>query len=56
MRNVLIYFNQQTKRDVVTRALSVLEPGGWLFIGHSENLHGITAAVQAVAPSIYRRL
>ena len=56
LRNVLIYFNQQTKRDVVTRALSVLEPGGWLFIGHSENLHGITAAVQAIAPSIYRRL
>ena len=56
LRNVLIYFNQQTKRDVVTRALSVLEPGGWLFIGHSENLHGISTAVQAIAPSIYRRL
>jgi chemotaxis protein methyltransferase CheR len=56
LRNVLIYFNQQTKRDVVARVLSVLQPGGWLFIGHSENLHGICDAVQAVAPSIYRKL
>jgi chemotaxis protein methyltransferase CheR len=56
LRNVLIYFNHQTKRDVVARALSVLRPGGWLFIGHSENLHGITEAVKTVAPSIYRKL
>jgi chemotaxis protein methyltransferase CheR len=56
LRNVLIYFNQQTKRDVLARVLSVLRPGGWLFIGHSENLHGITDAVKAVAPSIYRKL
>lgn len=56
LRNVLIYFNQQTKRDVLARVLSVLRPGGWLFIGHSENLHGITEAVKAVAPSIYRKL
>jgi chemotaxis protein methyltransferase CheR len=56
LRNVMIYFNEQTKCDVVTRVLSVLQPGGWLFIGHSENLHGITNAVKAVAPSIYRKL
>jgi chemotaxis protein methyltransferase CheR len=56
LRNVLIYFNQQTKRDVVARVLSVLQPGGWLFIGHSENLHGICDAVKAAAPSIYRKL
>jgi chemotaxis protein methyltransferase CheR len=56
LRNVLIYFNQQTKRDVLGRVLSVLRPAGWLFIGHSENLHGITDAVKAVAPSIYRKL
>jgi len=56
LRNVLIYFNQQTKREVVARALSVLQPGGWLFIGHSENLNGISDAVKTVAPSIYRKL
>ena len=56
LRNVLIYFSIETKRDVVARVLSVLQPGGWLFIGHSENLHGISAEVKAVAPSIYRKL
>jgi len=56
LRNVLIYFNQQTKREVVARVLSVLQPGGWLFIGHSENLNGISDAVKAAAPSIYRKL
>ena len=56
LRNVLIYFNQQTKREVVARALSVVQPGGWLFIGHSENLNGITDAVKPAAPSIYRKL
>jgi len=56
LRNVLIYFNQKTKREVVARALSVLQPGGWLFIGHSENLNGISEAVKAAAPAIYRKL
>src|SRR5882757_172733 len=56
LRNVLIYFNQKTKREVVARALSVLQPGGWLFIGHSENLNGISDAVKAAAPAIYRKL
>jgi chemotaxis protein methyltransferase CheR len=56
LRNVLIYFNQQTKRDVVARVLSVLQPGGWLFIGHSENLNGLSDSVKAAAPSIYRKL
>ncbi len=55
LRNVLIYFNTQTKREVVARALSVLQPGGWLFIGHSENLNGICDAVKPTAPSIYRK-
>jgi chemotaxis protein methyltransferase CheR len=56
LRNVLIYFSVETKRDVVARVLSVLQPGGWLFIGHSENLHGIADAVKATAPSIYQKL
>jgi chemotaxis protein methyltransferase CheR len=55
LRNVLIYFNAETKRDVVNRVTSVLKPGGWFFIGHSENLNGITDAVTSVAPAIYRK-
>jgi len=56
LRNVLIYFNLETKRQVVSRVLSALKPGGWLFIGHSENLHDITEAAQPVAPAIFRKL
>ncbi len=55
LRNVLIYFNGDTKRRVVARVLSGLQPGGWLLIGHSESLHGVNDAVHAVAPSIYRK-
>jgi len=55
LRNVLIYFNAETKRRVVERVLSVLQPGGWLLIGHSESLHGVNDAVHTVAPSIYRK-
>jgi chemotaxis protein methyltransferase CheR len=55
LRNVLIYFNADTKRSVIARVLSVLRPGGWLLIGHSESLHGVNDSVQAIAPSIYRK-
>jgi chemotaxis protein methyltransferase CheR len=55
LRNVLIYFNAETKRDVISRVASVLRPGGWLFIGHSENLNGLTDTLKSVAPAIYRK-
>lgn len=55
LRNVMIYFNGDTKRQVVARVLSLLRPGGHLFIGHSESLNDISDAVQVVAPSIYRK-
>lgn len=55
LRNVLIYFNGDTKRQVVGRVLSLLKPGGYFCIGHSESLNDITSAVKAVVPSIYRK-
>ncbi len=55
LRNVLIYFSVETKRQVVGRVLSLLKPGGHFYIGHSESLNGITDAVQSLAPSIYRK-
>jgi chemotaxis protein methyltransferase CheR len=55
LRNVMIYFNGDTKRQVVARVLSLLKPGGHLFIGHSESLNDINASVQQLAPSIYRK-
>ena len=55
LRNVMIYFNDETKRQVVARVLSLLKPGGHFCVGHSESLNGITQAVQPLAPSIYRK-
>lgn len=55
LRNVMIYFNGDTKRQVVARVLSLLKPGGVFCIGHSESLNDINATVQQVAPSIYRK-
>ncbi len=55
LRNVMIYFNLETKRQVVARLLAQLRPGGYLLIGHSETLNDINDTLQAVAPSIYRK-
>jgi chemotaxis protein methyltransferase CheR len=55
LRNVMIYFNGDTKRAVVARVLAQLKPGGHFFIGHSESLNDISDAVLQVAPSIYRK-
>ena len=55
LRNVMIYFNDATKREVVARVISTIKPGGHFLIGHSESLNEISQAVQALAPSIYRK-
>ncbi len=55
LRNVMIYFNGDTKRHVVARVLSLLKPGGHFLIGHSESLNDISDAVRVISPSIYRK-
>jgi chemotaxis protein methyltransferase CheR len=56
LRNVMIYFNLQTKRSVVERLLGTLKPGGFLLVGHSETLMDVSAGVEQVAPAIYRKI
>ena len=55
LRNVMIYFSQETKAQVVRRVLRLLKPGGYFFIGHSESLNGITTGLEVVRPSVYRK-
>ena len=55
LRNVMIYFNGDTKREVVARVISRLKPGGTFFIGHSESLHEINDTLRTVMPSVYRK-
>ena len=54
LRNVMIYFDNNTKRQVVARLVQKLHPGGYLIVGHSESLNGINERVQLVRPTIYR--
>ncbi len=55
LRNVMIYFDQETKARVVHNLLPRLKSGGHLIIGHSETLNGITSKVTSVRPTIYRK-
>lgn len=55
LRNVMIYFDTATKRQVVRRILEQLKPGGYLLIGHSESLNGVVDELQSVMPSVYRK-
>lgn len=55
LRNVMIYFNHHTKREVASRVLAAIKPGGHFLVGHSESLSDIVPSVQALAPSIYRK-
>jgi chemotaxis protein methyltransferase CheR len=55
LRNVMIYFNGDTKREVVTRILGRIKPGGHLFIGHSESLQDLGDMLRPVVPSVYRK-
>jgi len=54
-RNVAIYFDKDTQRELFERLASVQEPGGWLFIGHSENLLNLTRRYKLVGRTVYRR-
>ena len=55
LRNVLIYFDQDTKKRVVEQLITALRPGGYFFISHAENLHHVTEQLQMIIPSIYRK-
>jgi chemotaxis protein methyltransferase CheR len=54
LRNVMIYFDNETKRKVVARLVEKLRPGGYFIVGHSESLNGINETVKPVKPTIYR--
>ncbi len=55
LRNVIIYFDGPTKQRVIEAVCERLKPGGWLFLGHSESLAGMSLPLTACSPSVYRR-
>jgi chemotaxis protein methyltransferase CheR len=54
-RNVMIYFDKPTQERVVKRLSEWLEPGGYLFIGHSEALNGVRHSLRYIQPAVYRK-
>ncbi len=54
-RNVMIYFDQETRDNLVDRLTRQLAPGGHLFTGHSETLLRLSPDLQYVQPATYRR-
>ncbi|MDR7275848.1 CheR family methyltransferase [Catenuloplanes atrovinosus] len=54
LRNVMIYFDPETKRELIGRLQEMLHPGGYLIIGRSESLSSIPSRLTMVEPSIYR--
>ena len=48
LRNVLIYFDRQTKAAVLQRVAEVLRPGGCLFLGATETTYGINDSFERV--------
>lgn len=54
-RNVIIYFDAATKMELLLRLRERLVPGGYLFLGHSESLHGMELGLEQVGLTIYRK-
>jgi chemotaxis protein methyltransferase CheR len=54
-RNVVIYFDPDTQRELFARIARLQRPGDLLFLGHSESLYRVSDAYTLVGKTIYRR-
>ena len=55
-RNVLIYFDLETRTQVVQRLVKFLSPEGFLFVGHAESLHTMSGELRRVIPTVYTQI
>lgn len=54
-RNVIIYFDKATQEKLMIKFCRYLQPGGFLFLGHSESLHGYQTPLVQIAPTVYQK-
>jgi chemotaxis protein methyltransferase CheR len=54
-RNVVIYFDKDTQRDLFARVCRLQRPGDLLFLGHSESLFKVSENYSLIGKTIYRR-
>ncbi len=55
-RNVLIYFDAESRARVIRRLQNHLAPGGYLFVGHAESLNGVSEQLRHVIPTVYHQV
>jgi len=55
-RNVVIYFDKDTQRDLFSRMSRLQQPGATLFLGHSESLFKVSTDYSLIGKTIYRRV
>ena len=55
-RNVVIYFDKDTQRELFSRYADVLNEDGYLFIGHSENMFNVCDRFESLGQTIYQRI
>lgn len=53
-RNVVIYFDRETKAQLVGKFAEHLQPAGHLIMGHSESLHGLSHQFRSIGNTIYQ--
>lgn len=56
LRNVMIYFDEPTKKELIDKMYRFLEPGGYLFIGTTETIDKTATPLAHVKPSIYMKM
>ena len=56
LRNVMIYFDKETKKQLVQKVYDVLEPGGYLFIGRTETIERSDSGFELIQPSIFQKI
>ena len=54
-RNVVIYFDKEMRKKLINRFADLLDDGGYLFVGHSESLFGITDRFTAVGHTMHMK-
>lgn len=55
MRNLLIYFDVETRLKITRCILSKLRSGGLLFVGHAESLNGLDLPIKSIATATYQK-
>ncbi|MDD7403506.1 MAG: protein-glutamate O-methyltransferase CheR [Butyribacter sp.] len=56
LRNVMIYFEEETKRQLLKRIYNHMADGGYLFIGTTESIDKTATDFRYIRPSVYRKI